>query len=82
MLKYGIDDIRLLAENDMRFNRQFFHMLPAHSDEGRGLRDAHGGQATDAAHDAGTAHDDARRAPSGCESGGGSGKLVHTLREG
>ncbi len=26
MLKYGIDDIRLLAENDMRFNRQFVHI--------------------------------------------------------
>jgi phenylalanyl-tRNA synthetase alpha chain len=25
MLKYGIDDIRLLAENDMAFNRQFLH---------------------------------------------------------
>jgi phenylalanyl-tRNA synthetase alpha chain len=25
MLKYGIDDIRLLAENDMAFNRQFIH---------------------------------------------------------
>lgn len=30
MLKYGIDDIRLLAENDMRFNRQFLHINPAH----------------------------------------------------
>ncbi|MCR4402839.1 MAG: phenylalanine--tRNA ligase subunit alpha [Firmicutes bacterium] len=28
MLKYGIDDIRLLAENDMRFNRQFLEMSP------------------------------------------------------
>ncbi len=26
LLKYGIDDIRLLAENDMRFNRQFARM--------------------------------------------------------
>jgi phenylalanyl-tRNA synthetase alpha chain len=26
MLKYGIDDIRLLAENDMAFNRQFIHV--------------------------------------------------------
>lgn len=26
MLKYGIDDIRLLSENDMRFNRQFAHI--------------------------------------------------------
>lgn len=25
MLRYGIDDIRLLAENDMAFNRQFIH---------------------------------------------------------
>ena len=26
MLKYGIDDIRLLAENDLAFNRQFMHV--------------------------------------------------------
>lgn len=26
MLKYGIDDIRLLAENDMAFNQQFIHV--------------------------------------------------------